>query len=376
MRQCLAIGRLRLTNIKPLRHKKERSPMMKQIKTLTAGATLAAMILPLSGLIAQAAELKVGVAWHNFQEERWKLDEAAIVNVLNEAGIDYVSTDAQTDPVKQISDVESLVASGVDALIVLAQDSQAIIPALELADSSGIPIIAYDIPVDHEGVVFISFDNVAVGRLMAEGMVAAQPDGKWLLIEGHPGHSIVDIFKEGQFQVLQPLIDAGTIEVVGQQRIENWRPDLAQATVDQMLTANGNDVDAVLAMNDGMSGGAAAALDAQGLLGSVALSGQDGEAAALNRIARGQQTVTIWKNALSLGAAAGQVAVDLAKGVADEDLEGTTTFVTGSGTDQTALLLEPIAITRDNLNLVLDAGWIEKDELCAGVTENAPDACK
>ena len=339
----------------------------------TGAAAIAGVVLSTAVF---ADDLTVGVAWHNFQEERWKLDEAAIVGVLKEAGVDYMSTDAQTDPVKQISDVESLVAAGVDALIVLAQDSKAIIPALELADSAGIPVIAYDIPIDHEGIIFISFDNVAVGRLMAEGMVAAQPDGKWLLIEGHPGHSIVEIFKEGQFQVLQPLIDNGTIEIAGQQRIENWRPDLAQAAVDQMLTANGNDVDAVLAMNDGMSGGAAAALEAQGLLGEVALSGQDGEAAALNRIARGQQTVTIWKNALSLGASAGQVAVDLANGAAIGDLNGTTTFVTESGREQTAHLLEPVAITRDNLNLVLEAGWVEKDALCAGVGDDAPAACQ
>src|SRR5690606_9583206 len=110
-----------------------------------------------------------------------------------------------------------------------------------------------------------------------------------------------------------PLIDSGAIKIVAQQNIENWRPDGAQAAVDQVLTANNNAIDAVMAMNDGMAGGSAAALAAQGLTG-VALSGQDGETAALNRIAQGLQTVTIWKDSKALGVAAATAAIELASG--------------------------------------------------------------
>lgn len=324
--------------------------------------------------IVVAETMRIGVSWRHFQEERWKIDEAGIKNVLGPSGYEYVSTDAQADPIKQLADVESLIASGVDALIVLAQDSQAILPALEVAHANGIPVIAYDAPIDDPQSVFVSFDNVAVGRLMAEAMVAAQPDGNWALIEGDSAHSIVNIFREGQMQVLQPLIDAGTITVVGQQNIENWRPDAAQAAVDQILTANNNDVQAILAMNDGMSGGAAAALEAQGLT-DVALSGQDGETASLNRIAKGQQTVTIWKNAYNLGEAAAQAALELAKGMSASDLPGITVTQTASGKDQPAILLEPIAITSDNLNLVVEAEWISKDALCAGVSQDGAAIC-
>lgn len=325
--------------------------------------------------LAEAASMKIGVSWRHFQEERWKIDEAGIKSAIEPAGYTYVSADAQADPLKQLADVESLIAQGVDALIILAQDSQAILPAIEQAKAAGIPVIAYDAPIDTPDALFVSFDNVSVGRLMAQAMVDAQPDGNWALIEGDAAHPIVQVFRQGQMEVLQPLIDSGKIKIVAQQNIENWRPDGAQAAVDQILTANNNDVQAVMAMNDGMSGGAAAALAAQGLT-NVALSGQDGETAALNRIAKGLQTVTIWKNSMNLGEAAGTAAVALAKGTALGDVEGVKPATTASGASQPAVLLDPIAITRDNLNLVVDANWITKDALCEGVVDNAPAACQ
>ena len=349
-----------------------------QSKTLTKLAVIFAAGIAGSMLLAQVAEaasMKIGVSWRHFQEERWKIDEAGIKSVIEPAGYTYVSADAQADPVKQLADVESLIAQGVDALIILAQDSQAILPALEQAKAAGIPVIAYDAPIDTPNALFVSFDNVSVGRLMAQAMVAAQPTGNWALIEGDAAHPIVQVFRQGQMEILQPLIDSGKIKIVAQQNIENWRPDGAQAAVDQILTANNNNVQAVLAMNDGMSGGAAAALAAQGLTG-VALSGQDGETASLNRIARGLQTVTIWKNSKSLGEAAGKAAIELAKGTALADVAGAKSAPTASGATQPAILLDPIAITRDNLNLVVDANWITKAALCDGAVDNKPAACQ
>lgn len=339
-------------------------------------------VLALAGLVTTSAASAlaqtntVGVSWRHFQEERWKIDEAGIKDVLDAAGYTYVGVDAQADPQKQLTDIEGLLARGVDALIILAQDSAAIVPAFEQANAEGIPTIAYDVPVDFADTLFVSFDNVAVGRLMGEAMVEAQPTGKWVLIEGDPMMSIVDLFRQGQMEAVQPLVDKGDIEIVAQQGIENWKPDVAQTAMDQILTKANNDVDAVLAMNDGMSGGVASALAAQGLLGSVALSGQDGDIAALNRIAKGEATVSIWKNARSLGEVAGAAALELAKGTPKEEVTDAVPYETPSGLTQAAVLLEPIAITSDTLNLVIDAGWASKDEVCQGADASPPAACQ
>ena len=247
-------------------------------------------------------------------------------------------------------------------MIMLAQDSLAIVPAIEAAKAAGIPVIAYDVPVDTADIMFISFDNVRVGRVMAEGMVKVKQDGNWALIEGDSSMAIINLFRQGQMEVLQPLIDAGKIKVVAQQNIENWKPDVAQSTMEQILTANDNKIDAVLSMNDGMAGGVAAALAAQGMLG-IPLSGQDGDVAALNRIAKGQQTVTMWKNSHDLGVAAGKAAVRAGRRqVAARGFRATRPSRPRSGIDQPAILLTPVGIMKDNLNLVVDFGLDHQGE--------------
>ncbi len=339
-----------------------------------AGAAAIALGFGLQpGIEANAANGKrVCVSWRHFQEERWRIDEAGIKSVLEPAGYTYVSADAQGDPQKQMTDVDSLLASKCDAAIILAQDSKAIMPAIAQAKAAGVPIIAYDVPVDSPDVTFISFDNVEVGRQMAEGMVKVKNSGNWALIEGDAAMTIINLFRDGQMEVLKPLIDKGQIKVVAKQNIENWKPDLAQAAMEQILTQTNNKVDAVLAMNDGMATGVSAALASQKMLG-IPLSGQDGDKVALNRIAKGEQTVSVWKNSYKLGQAAAKAAIEMAEG---KPVEGVKPFKTESGQTQPSLLLAPIGITRDNLNLVVDSKWISKAELCNGVTENPPPACK
>ncbi len=143
--------------------------------------------------------------------------------------------------------------------------------------------------------------------------------------------------------------------------------------MEQILTDNDNNVDAVVASNDGTAGGAIAALAAQGLDGVVAVSGQDADNAALNRVALGTQTVTVWKDARELGKAAAEIALAAAAG---EEPAGLTTFSDGpKGIPMPSELLAPTPIEQDNLQLVVDAGWISADELCAGVAPGTVAAC-
>jgi D-xylose transport system substrate-binding protein len=145
--------------------------------------------------------------------------------------------------------------------------------------------------------------------------------------------------------------------------------------MEQFLTENNNEVDAVVASNDGMAGGVVAALEAQGLAGQVAVSGQDGDQAALNRVALGTQTVSVWKDARELGTAAGEAAVLLAQGTPLEEIPETLIFDSPGGNQMTSILLTPIAVTQDNLDVVLDAGWIDEAALCQGVESGSVAVC-
>lgn len=345
---------------------------MRSVLKLMAGA---AIIVSMHS-VAIAQDLVVGVSWSNFQEERWKTDEAAIKAALEASGDRYISADAQSSAAKQLTDIESLIAQGANAIIVLAQDSDAIGPAIEKAAAEGIPIVGYDRLIENPAAFYITFDNKEVGRMQAREVFKAAPEGNYIFIKGSSADPNADFLFSGQIEVLQEAIDSGAIKNVGEAYTDGWRPENAQRNTEQFLTANDNNIDAVVASNDGTAGGAIAALAAQGLAGSVPVSGQDADHAALNRVALGTQTVSVWKDSRELGKRAAEIAVELAGGKTMEEIEGVTTFDGGpKGVEMQSLFLAPLPVTRDNLNVVIDAGWISKETACQGVAAGSVAAC-
>ena len=321
--------------------------------------------------------LVVGVSWSNFQEERWKTDEAAIKGALAKEGATYVSADAASSAEKQLNDVNSLIAKGAKALIILAQDKDAIGPAIAAAKAAKIPVLGYDRLIEDPYAFYLTFDNVEVGRIMGREVLKKVPKGNYAFIKGDPGDPNAEFVYGGQYEILKAAIDKGDIKVVGTQATDGWKPDVAQKNMEGILTKNANKVDAVMSSNDGMAGGAVAALTAVGLAGKVAVSGQDGDLGALNRVALGTQTVSVWKDSRALGTAAGEIAVELAKGMASDKIKGAKTFSDGpKKVKMNAVLLAPVGITSANLKVVLDAGWIKKDVLCKGVDAAKVAVCK
>jgi D-xylose transport system substrate-binding protein len=348
---------------------------MRSVSTLLLGATLLGAA-GLTTVAAMAKDIVVGVSWSNFQEERWKTDEAAIKAALAPSGAKYISADAQASPTKQLTDVEDLISKGANVLIILAMDSEAILPAVKKAADEGIPVIAYDREIESPQALYLTFDNVGVGRLMAKAIEAAKPSGNYAFIKGDKGDPNADFLKSGMMEVLRPAIASGKIKNVGESYSDGWKPDNAQKNMEQILTKNNNKVDAVMCENDGMAGGVVAALTAQGLAGVVPVSGQDGDHAAINRIALGTQTVSVWKDSRDLGKLAGEAAVELAKGKKMTQIHGVKPFSGGAKhVTVNGVLLTPLAVTRANLHVIVDKGWITKDEVCAGVKHGAVAYC-
>src|ERR1700742_3768371 len=348
---------------------------MRTLSKLLFGAALLASASVVS-FAALAKDVTVGVSWSNFQEERWKTDEAAIKKALEAHGAKYISADAQASPTKQLTDVESLISKGANVLIILAMDSEAILPAVKKAADEGIPVIAYDRLIESPNVLYITFDNVGVGRMMAKAIYAVKPAGNYAFIKGDKGDPNADFLFSGITEVLKPAMDAGKIKNVAISYTDGWKPNNAQKEMEQILTKNNNKVDAVLSENDGMAGGVVAALTAQGLAGSVPVSGQDGDHAALNRVALGTQTVSVWKDARALGKAAGEVAVALAGDKKTTDIPNVHPFTGGAkGVKVNGVLLTPLAVTKDNLDVIVGKGWITKDEVCAGVKPGTVKFC-
>jgi len=313
----------------------------------------------------------VGMSWNNYNEERWaKHDEPAMKAAIEAGGCTYIPADAGSSEEQQITDVENLISQGANVVIILAQNTQAILPAVQSATDQGIPVIAYDRLIEDANTFYVSFDNVLVGQLMAEVVFDLVPTGNYFIVKGNGADANSDFLREGIGSVIDAAAEAGDINILEEDYTDNWDPGLAQTTVEQWLSAHDNDVQAIVSENDGMATGAAAALDAQGLLGTVVLSGQDADVAALQRVAAGDQAVSVWKDARALGTAAGEAAVQLAGGATLADVEGTVEFVytnkeSGAETVLISILLTPIPITQENVQEVVDAEWISAEELCS-----------
>jgi D-xylose transport system substrate-binding protein len=348
--------------------------MRRGLAVLAAGFTL--IVSACGGGATSAAGCTIGVSWNNYQEERWaKWDEPAIKKAITDAGGKYISNDAKSSAETQASNVDNLISQGAKVVIVLAQDGTAIKPAVAKAIAANVPVISYDRLIEDPKALYITFDNVLVGKLQADAIFKAKPKGNYAIIKGNKADANADFLRSGMDQVISAAVKSGDIKIVGETYTDNWDPAKAQTNMEQILTANKNAVDAVLSENDGMAGGVIAALTAQGLAGKVPVSGQDGDKAALNRVALGTQTVDVWKDARLLGKTAGEAATQLCGNADVSKVKNTAIFKTPGGNSVSSILLTPNPITQANLKDVLDAGWVTKADLCQGVAAGKVSAC-
>ncbi len=304
----------------------------------------------------------VGVSWNNYQEERWaKFDEPAIKDAVEAGGGSYISNDAKSSAETQASNVENLISQGAKVLIILAQDGTAIKPSVQSAIDQGVPVIAYDRLIEDEKALYITFDNVEVGRLQAEAIFGEVPKGNYVIIKGNKADANADFLRSGMDKIIADPVASGDIKIVGETYTDNWDPAKAQTEMEQFLTANNNDVQAVLSENDGMAGGVVSALEAQSLAGKVPVSGQDGDQAALNRVALGTQTVVGVEGRPRCSAR--QLATRpsrCARTRTPRPSQGTAAFKTPGGIDVSSILLKPQPITKDNLER-RDRRWLDHE---------------
>ena len=289
---------------------------------LVPGAAMAQDASPAASMAAAAGECNVGVSWNNFEQPRWAAtDKPNLQATIEAGGGTYQDFDAKLDSAQQLTDVETLINGGADVLVLLAQDQDAAVSALELAANSGIPVIAYDRLIEDPSVLYITFDNVGVGKAEAAALFEKVPTGNYVLIKGDPGDANASTFlPQGMDEAgLQDKIDAGDIVLYDDQFTDGWKTETAQDNMEAIIdraNAEGVTIDAILAENDSTALGVVAALQAKGL-DPIPLSGQDGDQANLQNVAAGWQYVDVWKNSNELGKVAGAAALQLCAGVAD-----------------------------------------------------------
>ena len=255
----------------------------------------------------------VGVSWNNFQQPRWAAhDEPNLKKTVEAGGGSYISADANLSSEQQLTDVNTLISKGAKVLVLLAQDNHAILPALTTAKNAGIPVIAYDRLIEDPSILYITFDNVLVGKAEATAILTKVPKGNYVLIKGDPGDPNASTFlPQGWDQAgLKAKVASGDITLLNGPDgtfTAAWKTETAQANMEAIIdkaNADGKKIHAILAENDSTALGVVAALTAKSY-GFPPLSGQDGDPANLNNVAQGKQYVDVFKNANELGKAAG-----------------------------------------------------------------------
>jgi D-xylose transport system substrate-binding protein len=343
---------------------------------------------------------KVGISWNNFQQPRWAAtDKPAMFKAIQDGGGTVVGDpDANLDSQRQLSDVDTLINKGAQVLVLLAQDGKAILPALQKAKDAKIPVIAYDRLIEDPYVLYITFDNVAVGKAEADAIIAKVPKGNYVLIKGDKGDANASTFLPmGWDQAgLKDKVASGDIKIIGPADgtyTDGWKTEKAQANmeaiIDQANAAN-QKIDAVLAENDSTALGVAAALTGKSYSPYPPVSGQDGDPANLNNLALGKQYVDVWKNSNELGKAAGQAALALCKdkdngkvtisvdaSVAPAAGNTAADFKTPGNNTLKSIILKPTPLLQADLGKVISAGWYAtKDQICKGADVAVVPACK
>ncbi len=305
----------------------------------------------------------IGLSLDTLKEARWQADRDLFVKRAKELGVRVDVQSANGDDNQQIRDVESLLTSGIKVLVIVPHDAVAMARAVEMAHKAGVPVISYDRLIRNADVdLYLSFDNVKVGELQAQYIVNKLPGGKGRIVRvyGSPTDNNAKLFKQGQDNILNPLIKKGDIKVVRQDWAEEWKPENAKRIVNAAITDSGGKFDAVLASNDGTAGGAIQALLEDGLGGKIIVTGQDAELAACQRIARGTQSMTIYKPLKVLAAKAAEAAAMMAKGksiVAKET-------VNNGKIEVPSIFNEVFTVTKENLrDTVVKDGFLKEQDI-------------
>lgn len=309
----------------------------------------------------RADKVKIGFSMDTLLEERWLKDRDLFKAAVEALGAEVQIMAANVDDALQITQAETMISEGVDLLVVVPHNGEAMASIVQRAHAAGIKVLAYDRLVLNADVdMYVSFDNERVGELQAQAITKLVPRGNYVYIGGAETDYNAHLMKKGVFNVLQPLINNGDIRVVYDQWTKNWEPAHALANMRAALQANGNNVDAVIAANDATAAVVIEALAEQGLAGKVAVAGQDADLSAAQWIVEGSQAMTVYKPIRSLAEAAAELAVKLAQG---EAVTAGRSILNGKK-EVPSVLLAPIAVDRATIDETIIAdGFHSREEV-------------
>jgi D-xylose transport system substrate-binding protein len=336
----------------------------KPLRFVARLVAFSALALSASSAFASKEHPKIGLSLDTLKEERWQRDRDTFVKRAEALGAEVIVQSANSDDSRQVRDIDALITRGVDVLVIVPHNGAAMTKAVKEANEAKIPVICYDrLILNSDVALYLTFDNVKVGEAQAQYVVDRLPKdrkARIVRIYGAPTDNNAKMFKQGQDNVLEPLIKAGKIEVVFEDWAVDWKPEVAKRIMNAAITRAGRDIDAVVVSNDGTAGGAIQALIEEGLGGKIIVTGQDADLAACQRIMRGTQSMTVYKPLKNLAVLAADVAVKVARG---EKVDAGATVNNGMK-DVPSVFEKIVSVDRDNMAATVIAdGFHTADDL-------------
>ena len=296
-------------------------------------------------------------------------DAPDLSKAFKNAGLSYSVLNAQGSPTTQISQGEQCMTNGAKVILVDALDSGTGATIEANAKKAGVKTIDYDrLVLKGSASYYVSFNNVAVGKLQGQGLVSAMKangtyakHGVVAELNGAPTDNNATLFAQGYNSVLNPLYKSGQLTKGPNQSVANWDNQVALTDFQGMLAKTGNKIDAVLAANDGIASSVVSALQSA-KLPALPLTGQDATPGGAQYILAGWQSGTVYKPVPSEAAAAAAVAINMIKGVPVH-----TNGTTNNGVRQVpSVLLTPIWVTKHNISILFTSGFLKKSQVCVG----------
>lgn len=312
-----------------------------------------------------ASAVQIGMSFDSFVIERWTRDKEVFVSTAAKLGADVNVQNANGDLDTQKEQIRYFIKKGVDAIVIIAVDSDGLSDVVEEAEHSGIKVIAYDRMINNAEIdLYISFDNTRVGVLMAQALMGATGNkGRYLMLCGPTTDDNVKKVVNG----FNKTISNNDITVIDSMNANNWKAELAYDYLEKNIDKLSG-IDGIMCGNDNMATQAVKFLAEHGLAGSVPVVGQDADLEACQRIVEGTQTMTVYKPVEQLATKAAECAVSMANGInITKDCE----LVPNGEYTCPFISLEPVAVDKNNMNeVIINGGFHLEKEVYLNVKHN------
>jgi D-xylose transport system substrate-binding protein len=315
--------------------------------------------------LVKGEKVIIGFSMDSLKEPIWKKSKDSFISKANELGAEVRVKQANSDDKIQLSQIDQLIAEGINVLVIAPHDGEVCAEAAEKAHKAGIKLIAYDRLLKNSDVdLYIAIDNYKVGELQAKELLKNVKNGNIAYVGGSPNDNNALLFREGAMKVLADNKDS--INIVMDKYSADWKAEEAYNNVMGLLSTSSN-IQGIICANDGTASGTIAALEKFSLAGKIPVTGLDSELSACQRIVEGKQLMTIYKPTNEISIKAAELAVKMAKG---ESIETNNKIFNGK-IDVPSYFVDPIVVVKENMvDVIIKNDFHSFDEVYKNVPED------